>query len=465
MKLYILGKDKKDKGNQLENLTKKILAEQGYMNITRSVIGRGGHEIDVYAVREQQTGIKTIKYPIICECKAHEKMVSMPDYDKFKGKVATAKEDNKNTIGCLIALSGAMGTVIGANESSQDDIQLIANDDIIKLVSQLYSLEDTYFVKKRIKNITRRNIINIDLVYYNEDVFWLISFSSGDYFLIKNDYEALDEKSLSVLQPLLSKVAPVSGYIDIYQEQKAINRQAYITSTILMLAMSKQTSIKEILEMVNSSSYMQVFPTTEKEIRNIANEIPYIKISEQNTYTMLPDDEINFIDLYKYILRGSINIKIFLQDFYKNHINRQLLEDILVIQHRIKIPEDKIDDILFLLSHSPSALAYAITEDESITISRGKEGQCVADNLDKGHGLIFMDKIMDYFDYDYCHNQALGKYYLDDLKIGNIIKRKEVTICCNDNEQHTISQEQTIMLCKLDGYGNTVAPVYKLPEV
>lgn len=465
MKLYILGKDKKDKGNQLENLTKKILAEQGYMNITRSVIGRGGHEIDVYAVREQQTGIKTIKYPIICECKAHEKMVSMPDYDKFKGKVATAKEDNKNTIGCLIALSGAMGTVIGANESSQDDIQLIANDDIIKLVSQLYSLEDTYFVKKRIKNITRRNIINIDLVYYNEDVFWLISFSSGDYFLIKNDYEALDEKSLSVLQPLLSKVAPVSGYIDIYQEQKAINRQAYITSTILMLAMSKQTSIKEILEMVNSSSYMQVFPTTEKEIRNIANEIPYIKISEQNTYTMLPDDEINFIDLYKYILRGSINIKIFLQDFYKNHINRQLLEGILVIQHRIKIPEDKIDDILFLLSHSPSALAYAITEDESITMSRGKEGQCVADNLDKGHCLIFMDKIMDYFDYDYCHNQALGKYYLDDLKIGNIIKRKEVTICCNDNEQHTISQEQTIMLCKLDGYGNTVAPVYKLPEV
>lgn len=465
MKLYILGKDKKDKGNQLENLTKKILAEQGYMNITRSVIGRGGHEIDVYAVREQQTGIKTIKYPIICECKAHEKMVSMPDYDKFKGKVATAKEDNKNTIGCLIALSGAMGTVIGANESSQDDIQLIANDDIIKLVSQLYSLEDTYFVNKRIKNITRRNIINIDLVYYNEDVFWLISFSSGDYFLMKNDYEALDEKSLSLLQPLLSKVAPVSGYIDIYQEQKAINRQTYITSTILMLAMSKQTSIKEILEMVNSSSYMQFFPTTEKEIRNIANEIPYIKISEQNTYTMLPDDEINFIDLYKYILRGSINIKIFLQDFYKNHINRQLLEDILVIQHRIKIPEDKIDDILFLLSHSPSALAYAITEDESITISRGKEGQCVADNLDKGHCLIFMDKIMDYFDYDYCHNQALGRYYLDDLKIGNIIKRKEVTICCNDNEQHTISQEQTIMLCKLDGYGNTVAPVYKLPEV
>ena len=84
MKLHILGKNKKDKGGQLETLTKLILANQGYTNITLNYIGTGGHEIDVYAIRRQTVGIKEVEYPVICECKAHEKMISMPDYDKFK---------------------------------------------------------------------------------------------------------------------------------------------------------------------------------------------------------------------------------------------------------------------------------------------------------------------------------------------------------------------------------------------
>lgn len=465
MKLYILGKDKKDKGNQLEVLTTKILAEQGYKNITRSVRGRGGNEIDVYAVRELQVGIKKIEYPIICECKAHEKMVSGPDYDKFKGKVTTAKEINKNTTGLLLALSGAMGTVIGATASPQSDIQLIANDGIIKLISNLYTLRDAYFIRKQIRTITDKNITSIDLVYYNNDVFWLISFNDGYYFLMNNTSEVLDEGKLSVVKPLLLKVAPVSEYIDIYKEQKAVYRLTYITSTILMLVMRKPTYIKEILDTVNSSSHMQAFQATEKEIYKIANEIPYIELSDQSTYIMIAEDEINFIEFYKYILRGSVNIKIFLQDYYKNHINKLLLADILDIQHCIKLPEEKIDEILFLLVHSPSALTYAINEDKRITNHRSKNGHCLADNIDKGHSLIFMDGIMDCFDYDYCHNEALGSYYLNDLKIGSIIKKKEITIFSNDKKQYTISQEQNIFLCKLEGYENTVFPVYKLPEI
>ena len=131
MKLHILGKNKKDKGSQLEALTKNILDNQGYKNIILNYVGTGGHEIDVHAVRSQIVCVKVVEYPIICECKAHEKMISMPDYDKFKGKVTTAKEENANTSGLLIALSGAMGTVIGANDVNKSDIQLIAVDDFL----------------------------------------------------------------------------------------------------------------------------------------------------------------------------------------------------------------------------------------------------------------------------------------------------------------------------------------------
>ena len=61
MKLHILGKNKKDKGCQLETLTKNILANQGYTNITLNYVGTGGHEIDVHAVRTQIVGVKVVE--------------------------------------------------------------------------------------------------------------------------------------------------------------------------------------------------------------------------------------------------------------------------------------------------------------------------------------------------------------------------------------------------------------------
>ena len=63
MKLHILVKNKKDKGSQLETLTKNILANQGYTNITLNYIGTGGHEIDVHAVRVQTVDVKVVEYP------------------------------------------------------------------------------------------------------------------------------------------------------------------------------------------------------------------------------------------------------------------------------------------------------------------------------------------------------------------------------------------------------------------
>lgn len=459
MKLYILSKNKKDKGNQLESLTKNILANQGYTNITLNYIGSGGHEIDVYATKKITVGVEEVEYPIICECKAHEKMISMPDYDKFKGKVATAKEVNKNTSGLLIALSGAMGTVIGANDTNKSDIQLIANDDIILLLSQLYSLPSSFDVRKRIRSITNRVVVEIDIVYYNNEVYWLILFSKGNYFLVDSSFETLKTSVLVIIQDLLVKAAPVSEYVDIFQEQKAFMRKTYIESSIIMYLMPDEVRIDDILKRLKELSII----TTKKEITTFIKEIPFVRESSNGCYTLLHEEDISFIDFYEFILRGSVDVQMFSQSYYVDHIDENLLEKIRERQHYIIIPKEKQKEVLFILKHSPSALAYAIEEDKSITRYRGKDGKCLSDIIDKGHSHMFLDNIMDRFDIDYCSNSSLGNYYLNDLGINDIIRKKELIINCNNGERHIVSQEQNILLCKLQGH-DTIIPIRKIPE-
>ncbi|MBQ6746613.1 MAG: restriction endonuclease [Bacteroidaceae bacterium] len=460
MKLHILGKNKKDKGSQLETLTKNILANQGYTNITLNYVGTGGHEIDVHAVKRQTVGVKVVEYPIICECKAHEKMISMPDYDKFKGKVATAKEENVNTSGLLIALSGAMGTVIGANDANKSDIQLIANDDLLKLISQLYSLPSSFDVRKYIRSITQRVIIDIDIVYYNNEIYWLIIFSKGDYCLYDSSFETLEPSVLINIQHLLVNVAPVSEYIDIFQEQKAFMRKTYIESSIIMFLMSDEVGIDDLLNIVKQSSII----ITKKELKNYIKEIPFVTKTSDGSYALLSEEKISYIDFYEFILRGSVDVQMFSQCYYVNHIDDNLLEKIRERQHYIIIPNEIKKEVLFLLKHSPSALAYAIEEDKSITRYRSKDGKSLSERIDKGHSLMFLDNIMDRFDKDYCENSPLGNYYMNDLGIKDIIRKKELIINCNNGEKHIVSQEQDILLCKLQGYENTIVPVRKLPE-
>lgn len=122
MKLYILGKNTDDKGSQLEELTRDILATQGYGNIVTNSVYSGGSEIDVVASRKSLTGVNNMDYPVICECKAHDKAIVMTDWLKFIGKLYIAKLKNKYTIGLMLALSGANGNVVGSYNDIKDAI-------------------------------------------------------------------------------------------------------------------------------------------------------------------------------------------------------------------------------------------------------------------------------------------------------------------------------------------------------
>ena len=79
------------------------------------MISTGGDEIDVFGVSYNGLG-NMVEVPIICECKAHDRLVTLPDWLKFLGKFYTKFLDNQNVNGYFISLSGVNGNVLGAYE-------------------------------------------------------------------------------------------------------------------------------------------------------------------------------------------------------------------------------------------------------------------------------------------------------------------------------------------------------------
>lgn len=112
MKLHILASGKKAKGIQLERLTQRILEHIGYEYVNTNKIGAGGDEIDVDAKYVLPQPVENSVYRVICECKAHEKPITIDDWDKFIGKVYKY-DRNGLTMGLMIALSDANGNVKG----------------------------------------------------------------------------------------------------------------------------------------------------------------------------------------------------------------------------------------------------------------------------------------------------------------------------------------------------------------
>lgn len=215
MKLYILGNSKDDKGTQLEQLTTKILEYQGYTNILTNVQVSGASEIDVTARKMAKTGIKEISTPVICECKAHEKPIVMTDWLKFIGKLYIARKTEPGTVGLMLALSGANGAVIGsATNDFNDDAatQLIANDDIIILLSHIFDLLDIESAKSRLMALPIPRVIDINLVYYNYLVWWIVECEDGHFTLCHSD---LKPATLEEANAILSMIPNFT----IYQEK------------------------------------------------------------------------------------------------------------------------------------------------------------------------------------------------------------------------------------------------------
>lgn len=467
IKLYIVGANNDDKGTQLEELTTAILQKQGYVNISTNAINSGGSEIDAIAVHKNHLGVTEVEYPVICECKAHNKPINITDWLKFIGKIYIERFKNPQTIGLLIALSGANGNVIGSYSELKKHqfVHLIANDDLVALLMSEYKLTLPSDIENHISQYTNKYIAEIGLVYYSKSVYWVVNFIDGGFTLLNHCGETLNEQALdNVLQLLYSNTA-FTGYIDIKAEYAAVIRQASIDKLALSILMDEmeEFSFQELLtktqailpdsnDTINQDEFLAILAAN-KFIQNKADK-----------YSLLPIDEIDFIEFYRYVFTNATPIRILSRQLYLKMINEQLLERICEIQCCIKIPDDKKNESLFILQYSPTALAYAIEEDKAITRYRSPNGNTIAPNIDKGHTEWFMHKITNSFIQDF-HNQMFHELYLNEYEITSICINLGLEIAKERRDKVIINDRKELLLGRLgEEYNNQVILMGKLPE-
>ena len=209
--MLILGRNNDDKGTQLEQFTCDVLRRLGYINVTPNEVRSGAEELDV-------TGEYHIPVPgsnpqiqrLIAECKATKTPLDISVWHKFLGKIYTEEmKTGKQAYGCIIALSGANGNCLGAYKDFQlhsTRIRLLASDDLLTLLREMYSLAPEKDVAQFVSARTTRTTVHIDVAYYSSSVYWYVRFDDDTFTLASGGGHALE----AVIAETMAKIGRAS---------------------------------------------------------------------------------------------------------------------------------------------------------------------------------------------------------------------------------------------------------------
>ena len=412
MRFIILGKNSDDKGTQLEQLTQTMLEHQGFTNLIPNKQESGGNEIDVSAEKIlQQVGGKPMTIPVICECKAHNNAITLPDWLKFLGKLYIARLKKQNTIGLMISLSGANGSVMGSLEkdfSGDENVQLIAGDTLKSILSEIYELPAPSALRDRLQNEASLIVEDVSPVYYGKKAYWLITFENGGYTLYSGKGEYLDKNKVKKLLPLIEKETSYKrkDYIDINELRNHKLLEARLKVFLLRDCVNNTTVSVEEFRKESEQVGLEI-----SDLKSFFENCTVLKYDEESeTISLCGASDSFLIDFYKTIYSSDqVPIELMSSDFYKNHIDDSFLEIIKKTQFGLQLPSDYKEKILFILQYSPSALLYSLTPDPILQSNRLPFMDEGMKRLYQSH---FISQLSEAFRADFT-NQRLSRFYFN----------------------------------------------------
>lgn len=440
MALIILGKTKDDKGTQLEQLTKTLLKSQGYSNIVTNMQVGGGSELDVTAERKDVIGINEIKTPVLCECKAHQAPIVLTDWLKFIGKLTIARRTNGRTIGLLLALNGANGAVIGSFKSDfngDDTVQLIANDDLLSLLQKVYDISDPDSIRNNLLTVPGLKVEDLDLVYYKKRVFWLVSLGDQHYTFCDAKGNLSVHKDVKEMLLLLRGSTPYeeSGYVDIFETFELQRRLTILRVRIITELACGRVVNKNVVDTISK----EVGAGTIDIASLLANDPFLVFNKSKKIISLRPEDEINYCDFYRSVISPKLPVELVLSDYYQEHINESLLDEIWKIQGGFHIDEKDKENCLAILKLSPLSLQYALNPDSIFRGYMAVQGDEQMRMLYESH---FKSALFERFQNDY-QNPSLANLF---LAKGFSRATIQTDLSFGDKEtSHTISARQNFV--------------------
>ena len=387
----------------------------------------------------------------------------MNDWLKFIGKLHLEQRKNQMTHGLMIALTGANGNVLGSYKDIKTDnyITLITNEDLLVRINAIHQMIPEKQMTEKIGQYSRKDVLDTNMIYYENCFYWHVCFPNGEYTILKDDLSNVVNDNLDSFKGMIESQTDSRLYIDLKEEQEAIQRRSFIRSLVLSFTLDEVHTLDEITEWING--VRDGFNVNYAEVNEVVGAIPYLKIEDDNKVSVIDEKDIDYIEFYRFILHDTVSTRVMATGFYKNHINETLLAKIRTLQKNIQIPEENVEECLFLLKHSPSALAYSIYEDQALTRYRNPD-KAIFPNLEKAHTEWFLDSVMRGFIADF-NNGALSEYYLDTEKIASIELHTNLKIFKDGEDTREIHHFKAECLGHLgEEYNNQAVLMVKIPE-
>lgn len=342
--MLIFGKDTNDKGSQLEKLTGRILSTLGYRNITTNEIRFGGEEIDVRAdyCFPGFDGDNSIR--AICECKAHKNPIRMDDWLKFLGKVLSEEcRANGQVYSCFIALSEVNGNVSGHYEDLKrikPNITLLSGDKLFSKIEILYDIVSIDKVFNKIKSYTDRNIRSADILYYDDQFYWIIMLEDDLYTIIKSNAEIIERSEIENIIDMVTQNLSGSIYMDLKDEVEYKNKIIDLQKKIIIDLLTDKDDINQ--KTLESQGI-------QKDDINFALktliEKNWVNI-QKNNITLISDTYPTLIDIYKFLFTeggrvGNYVLNFIQTDKYLLSINDDIIEEIIKVKGDIEFTKDE----------------------------------------------------------------------------------------------------------------------------
>ena len=451
MKLHILESNREKKGTMLESMVKNLLRFLQYDYVTTNEIGAGGNELDVVAERRIPSINKVEVYPVICECKAHERPIDMTDWLKFLGKVYKETLRNSRAEGLLIALNDANGNVKGdIRTSAYQNVRLLTAEDLVNVCIQCYSMASIPQVQDVVKSWSTNVVSDISIVMYEDTPYWLITFIDGHYSILTKDAEFISPEIVLAITNLISELTPTTEdqYIDIRKEKILLVKEHAIMTVMSWSVMKGAKTAHQIVELVVKHSGNTIHPS-EDEIIFCANKLKYLIIKND---TIALKAQIDYLEFYRTVLSLSIPTRLY-DSFYYDHIDRLLLEDLLQLQSNIDLNEEEKNIVLFLIKHSPSALRMMLYPNKMFT---PKVNVSDADNdalKDSVKGLL-LQTLANCMEVD--SDSDIAMLLFDNLDIRDFSKQTLYEIIKKDGEKISIPVSKRLYYIPFDEGGGAV---------
>jgi hypothetical protein len=465
MKIIILGATTEQKGAELERFAKKMFEKSGFVNAVTNVVASGANEYDVISERIIKKRNKEVRVPIIAECKAYSSKCDMTHWLKFLGKLHTKQLDNKDTEGYFFALSDVNGNFWGAyNEYHAKDnkVHLIAKDELIKLLSKEFKLSAPLAVQSIVSRYTNKSIDDVDIIFTDNKVYWLIQFNSLEYTILDSTNCPITDNEFAKIKSKFPTEYRCTSFVNLEQELDGIRRNKQLEGCLFSLAICNQANTRaEITDFLTQHN----LPFTVDEVEGIAHSVRYL--SKKYPFTIKPKG--NLCDFYEYLFSLPFYIQVFKSAIYQENINNKLIKDILKKQGGLVLPKSEVGKVIQLLKLSYSALTYAIEPDNFIvnSISNSKKipQWQFANQTMKLAVAKFFSKILDFVNIDFSQ-QGYYETMMTFLDISNYSFSRKLTINKGKTNEVEIDVGPQVHLVKATNLpGNTILPIVKFEDV